>query len=347
MSNLFRYTPTDGCDAVWQLVLCLLDAGWTKVQDSDGTTYSSSGAQVTGAGAGAHGLKNAKAYVVLRQPDLPTGHFQTPAGGHREILIQRDPSNGDTAWRLRYSRAAGFAAGGGTATVTPSATDGQNWLGGGTDSVPTAGTLFPANGTYRWNVIAGSSTSGYGFCGFGWITGGSAPGPVMLYDSLLDGTFVDADVNPPQYETDPYVLWASYNSTKPWQVPGGALGGTSSVGQLPQAWVGAGTASPTYGNIYASYPSLGDVPAVDVCFASSSATLRIGPGGQNPWNSKDVTRPVPWITGGGVRKGYSSFLRWNVSAPRTAGRVGSWNTSNDRVALGSCVLPWDGGAELL
>lgn len=135
--------PSTGAVAVWNIIQTLKQAGWTQVEDADGTTYSSSGAQVTGGASGAHGLGNNGAWVRLRDP-----------GGTHEISIQRGTT--DLVWRVKWSHSARFTGGSPGATRVSSATDEQivNGVGGGTDASPTFTTIFGTNNTYKLHVGA-------------------------------------------------------------------------------------------------------------------------------------------------------------------------------------------------
>jgi hypothetical protein len=112
---LVNQTPLTGSVAMYQLISTLITAGWTKVMDSDGTTYSSSGAQVTSGASGANGLGNNNAWVRLAAPAVNGGSVVNQT---RELVIQR--TNADTAWRIKYSASGGFGGGAPAATISPS-----------------------------------------------------------------------------------------------------------------------------------------------------------------------------------------------------------------------------------
>jgi len=59
--------------AIWFIISTLMSAGWTKVMDSDGTTYSAAGTQVTGPNTGTNGLDNNRAWVRLQAPPVNGG----------------------------------------------------------------------------------------------------------------------------------------------------------------------------------------------------------------------------------------------------------------------------------
>ena len=127
----------------------LKTAGWTVPSSSDGTTYNSSGDQITSGASGAGGLANNSAWFRLRDP-----------GGVKEITIQRGTLN--TYYRIKYSFLAKFSGGSPSATQTPSATDEFLMLGTGTDAAPGYTATLGTDGTYRYNV-ATDNASPYGF----------------------------------------------------------------------------------------------------------------------------------------------------------------------------------------
>jgi hypothetical protein len=134
--------PATGARAVYTLLACLMQAGWTKVADSDGTTYSSGGTQVTSGASGAGGLGNNSAWVRMRDP-----------AGVREFILQRGTTN--LLWRFLWSHSAKFTGGSPGATQTPSATDEQTVnMGGGTHASPTFGTCFGTDNAYKFHCGA-------------------------------------------------------------------------------------------------------------------------------------------------------------------------------------------------
>ena len=78
--------PLTGATAMYTLISTLMSAGWLKKADSDGTTYSSTGVQVTSGNSGTNGLGNTNAWVRLQAPAVNQG---TVVNQTREITIQR------------------------------------------------------------------------------------------------------------------------------------------------------------------------------------------------------------------------------------------------------------------
>lgn len=140
-----NHIPADGPEAIFLLRNFLRDSlGWVVVAESDGSTYEAdvvnNGHQITHAGTGAGGMSNTNAWFRIQDPD-----------GSREWTFQR--STTVTSWRVKASALDGFTGGTPSATATPSATDEQILLGGGTDASPTWGTLFVNVKTWRWHMV--------------------------------------------------------------------------------------------------------------------------------------------------------------------------------------------------
>jgi hypothetical protein len=154
-------TPATAAIAVYTLIARLIAAGWTKKTDADGTTFSSSGTQVTSGLTGTNGLGNSKAWVRL----------QSPAGaGSTEIVIQRGTTS--TTWRIKVSMAAGFTGGSPSGTQVPSATDEFLLMGSGTDAAPGFATWFgQSDNTYRFSCGADNAAP-YTFWCAAWVIGG-------------------------------------------------------------------------------------------------------------------------------------------------------------------------------
>ncbi len=107
-------TPLTAPIAFYGLISTLVTAGWTKMSDSDGTTYSSSGVQVTSGATGSGGLGNNHAWVRLQSPPTNGGAITNQT---REVIFQRGTS--DFSWRIKYSAHGKFIGGIPNATSTP------------------------------------------------------------------------------------------------------------------------------------------------------------------------------------------------------------------------------------
>jgi hypothetical protein len=191
-------TPATGAVAIYQVISQLVSSGWTKIADSDGTTYSSGGTQVTSGAAGAGGLGNSLAWFVLRDP-----------GSRRQFCFQKSSAN-NTQWRIKFSESAGFSGGSPGATRVPSATDEQVLLGSGSDAAPTMATLLYTDGAYKFHVVSesavvtGSDVYMFWF-GSARITTGECDA-LFCVDGLRAGTYDPAD-------TSPCVVWCSYDAS--------------------------------------------------------------------------------------------------------------------------------------
>jgi len=107
-------SPATGSIAMYQLISALISAGWLKKADSDGTTYSATGTQVTSGNSGPNGLGNTSAWVRLQAPAVNGGAITNQK---REITIQRSTIH--TSWRIKYSAYGNFTGGVPSAAVTP------------------------------------------------------------------------------------------------------------------------------------------------------------------------------------------------------------------------------------
>lgn len=299
-------TPATGAVAIYTVIANWIAAGATKVADSDGTTYSASGAQVTGGGSGTNGLGNTSAWVRLRLPD------------GRELTIQRGSNN--TQWRVKYSKAAQFSGGTANATRTPSAADEALRFGGGTDASPTYSQWFPTDGTYLL----------YGGCDpvAGWwfgtkITIGGAVGPGGWFDVL--GTPSVSDADPSTFyiatQTNPFVV-ASIADREAVITNSGVF-----------SWMNFGGGSASY------------TPTPGLTVNDSGGVVWPLNAGTNPNTGKDQLRLIEYgrKTGTGTTggKGVSSFVAW-LSAARSAGETFTVSTAYDRIAFGVVSFPWKG-----
>lgn len=213
-----------GAAAVWNLVNLLISNGWTKFADSDGTTYSSSGTQVTGPGSGTNGLNNTSAWVALRDPSGASG---------RKYLFQR--GSADNNWWIRYVRGATLNTAGNATTMptNPSvANDLQNIHG-----TSSSGTLlFDAGGNYYTHAVH-ETTAAFGVYQF-WmatsvkVTGAAAGGMLVMG---LDTNAVSGGL-----DQDPSYTVA--NSTSAW-IQSGVLKFWNYYGLVSPApaWVTGGT----------------------------------------------------------------------------------------------------------
>jgi len=316
-------TPATCAVAIYNLKTLLKLVGWTVPRSSDGSTYNSSGDQISSGGSGAGGMDNARAWFIV----------QAPSGG-KQFCFQRQNTvgaNSSYPWRMKYSRNVGFSGGSPSATVTPSAADEQILLGAGTDASPTFATLFATttDGGFRHQLLA-DNANGYSFASFAWVNASALPTHGFLFDSLTSPASADG------YACSIYV--------------NGIIANTSGGG-------GSGAGCFQYESIYRNngkifgYKSDGTWSTTILGCAlavSESGTVKLmAPFGMNvDADNKDPLFPIPMvhyntITDLGDWRGFSTLLRWSAVSRTTASTL-SVSTSKDRIILCDVSLPWDG-----
>lgn len=139
--------PTDTFYRLFQLWAAV---GAVKQKDSDGTTYSATGAQVTGSGTGTHGLQNSGAWIQLLSPD-----------GVTQVTIQRGGT--ESEWTVLVYPEGGLS--GGNASTAPTGSGGL--LSGAAtlallpDAAHTARIAIQGGDRFGWYVIAGTRLLSY------------------------------------------------------------------------------------------------------------------------------------------------------------------------------------------
>lgn len=304
--------PATGAIAVYNLWTRLSAQGWTKKMDSDGTTYSSTGVQVTSGATGAGGLNNTNAWMRLQDP-----------GGTRELSFQRTTSS--LIWRVKYSASAKFTGGSPGATQTSSATDEQLLLGSGTNAAPTGATWFGTDNTYRQHIGADSAAP-YPFWMAGIPNGGgaiSAAGGVLIFDPVQFAEPSDAD---------PCVIYLGSTSNTMLVTP--LYSETAQTANVCRGYLAKGLA----GEGWVTIPAIG----------LKTASREIYPNGQgsNPHTSKDDSIPVMYARPSAIAaptgyKGFSRMMRWNGTG-RSNGDTLTVSTTRDRIMIGDVNLPWAG-----
>lgn len=302
--------------------------GWTVPQSSDGTTYNASGDQITGDGAGAGGLNNAKAWFILEDP-----------GAERQFCFQKTSLAVRYAWRIKYSALDGFTGGSPDATETPSATDEAILIGGGTDAAPTYTNFFNISDTItRFHIVMRDDANSRGVYGF-WcwtVDAGSEEDTVLICDPIDPAAIpalVGTRASPTTGDPDPCVLVFS-----------GALT-TLGSGKVP---VGiSGPASPAMGWFQFNGTNGGTEAFVAMASLARASANNSGAAGTavNPYDGADELDVVEWgrdnpsfVTQLG-RKGPSQYMKvaW---APRAY--PDTFDLATDaRVALKRFVLPWE------
>lgn len=158
-------TPTQ---IAWILLGALEGVGWARVADSDGTTYSATGEQLTGDGSGAHGLGNADAWYMVESP------------GGQQVVVHRAAED---TWE--YLCFPNGDASGGNATTIPTSGTSTLGIGGGF-------TVFPLpNSTARIGIQAEAPRAWYVSISGGGILeyrpAPTAPHTGFIYTDLREG----------------------------------------------------------------------------------------------------------------------------------------------------------------
>jgi len=313
----FSYDSNTAVTTSWQLVFrfkaLLKLVGWIVKSSGDGTTFNSSGDQITSATTGSGGMANANSWFRIQDP-----------GGTREFCMQTNGSIGQ--WRVKYSAQAKFTGGSPSATVMPTATDEQFLIG-------TSGTFVSwmnsTDATYRWNAAADAAAP-YGFWSVGFrpnsIDGTTLDG-VLVMDPMVTGTY-------PVSDADPVVLIASTSGT-----PFTSL---TTQSNTQRAWYNYGQTGATFQQIQAMQYGASSTPLIP---AQAEVLLT--------YFNKKFSYPLFWgrTTSGSQAapngwKGMSSIFKFNSSRFATGTAIGI-NTARDRICFGDINLPWNGSYPLL
>lgn len=308
--------PVTGTAAVgtYRLKAALIARGWTVPSSSDGTTYNSSGDQISSGAAGANGLGNANAWFRIK----------CPATGTREFVFQRVSA---AAWRIKYS-VAGFTAGSPSATRVPSATDEVVIIGGGTDAAPTGGTWGSVDATaQKWNVITGDASEGYSF-----TVHSHAPGTFTMTMALTFDYMEQANAS----DLDPYVI-LSGTAAFAYSYSGMQTGDPAANGNGGRFWYKYDVAGVT--RVWVGTTTTNAGPAI------ASASL-----GPNPFNGKDEIVPVIYWRSLAPTQGFKGISRIfkQCTVFRAAGDGFSLNSTRDLVCViaisgaSMTLIPWDG-----
>lgn len=278
---------TTAADWVWSLINLLINsAGWTKVRDSDGTTYSSSGAQVTGGGTGARGLRNASAWVELRAP-----------GGAINLTIQHTTAAANLNWRVKVSLNA-FSGGSPGATQTGSAVNEAIVLGGGTDAAPTFTQLVGQTdgGGYHGQFVA-ETVAPYRFMAVGYQDLGTNIHSKFILDSLQSWSIETGD-------TFAYVLHCAGGSAGADMMNATVLSDPATSQGAPWTWIG----QPGTGTFLR-------VPVLQELSDNSGQTVAPDGGNVNPISGAYDLHPFTYERRSGATaprgwKGRSTMLFW-------------------------------------
>lgn len=326
---LVNTLPATGAVAIYSLIATLITSGWTKESDSDATTYSAVGTQVTSGATGANGLGNTNAWVRLRSPATNGGSV---VNQRRELTFQRGVNN--RGWRIKYSASAGFVGGSPSATQTPSSTDEVFMAGGGTDASPTFVSLtwMPADGTYQYNVVAGGADENYSFVAWCASIGVSIGcGTSIFLDVMMSGSYPTSDV-------DPAVMYCSSATlNNAFQEVISATNfptANATAPALARAWLGATSSAGA---------------AISATNSQNVGILMNCLHGASSWNFKDNLLPAVWGSNNasppkGI-KGISTLFKTG-SVARGSGDTLDVLGFKDKIYLGGAGVtlwgPWSG-----
>lgn len=336
--------PSTGSEAIWDLIIALISAGWTQIGSGDGFTYDNGSAgPVAGAASGATGLANSNAWVRVRAPAVNQGSVSNQT---REWLFQRGTDN--RSWRFKYSASAGFSGGSPSATVVPTAIDQVVMLGAGTDASPTYNAnWFHLDGVYRWHIGAGGAAENYAFYAFSWTVGGTTMLQAigLFMDTMASGSFPSTDVDPAvAYVSNSYASGTPFGESTYFAIStASALANVTNPAKA-RAWLGPTSQA----DIATSGTNSQGVQAAALVALGNDTT------GINPFSGKDDLIPVWWIrTGASVPpvglKGLSTLLihgsviRGPMDTIDSAGTKDKINVAQTYTAW----FPWAGVTPLL
>lgn len=307
-------TTITGSQAIYELKQTLKSAGWTVPRSSDGTTYNTSGDQITSGSSGANGMANNNAWFVIKSPSVD--------GYQREFCIQRMTAN--TIWRIKYAVNSTFSGGSPSATRVPSATDEATVHGSGTDASPTGAGLFGTDSSYRYHFIAGGSEESYSFYSFAYPSGGGSSNHTFMFDRCAINTFAPEDA-------DPFVIYSNNTSS---------LISTLANLYTCKCWYKKDLTGQVFQNI-----------AVSDYVNSGGSSLYVGLLGTNAWNGRDDGLPIFYgrnVASGGTPgfKGISRHLYLRCAA-RSTGDTISVVTTRDKIYLDHLIIPWNGTSPLV
>lgn len=304
-------SPATGAIAFYTLITTLVAAGWTKTQDSDGTTYSAVGAQITSGNSGANGLANNRAWFVLKHPT-----------SNRAFCFQRSTAS-NTQWRVSYCSDDAFTAGTPGATQIPEPAAGSVEVvlkGAGSAAAPTFTIILDNDNTYRFNVIAGGAAEGYSWAYFGTAISTTNMSSAGFFDVMAAGSY-------PASDADPSVCFIGTYGT-----------GTLNILNTDAAKAWMGTMSVAGNN-----RDVGPANYRGGALGGTAVTL-----GTNGWTGKDDLVPIPWFRNAAVKgwKGFSGLMRWGSVARTT---LDTFNVSGvrDAIYVYGFVFPWDGSIPLV
>lgn len=300
-------SSANGADYVYRLKEHLKTNGWTVKSSSDGTTYNSSGDQISSSGTGANGMNNTRAWFRIQCPAI--------SGITRELTFQISAAGG-ASWRIKYSYSTGFTGGSPAATVTPSATDEGIILGGGTDASPSFAAAH-SGAASNTHFAAGDSSEGYSFYAASYASGTN--NGMIHMDMVSEATTGDVD---------PYVFAAATSGSGATVIQ--STDGTS----VRRCWFKKGLTNN-------AFQIVAGVPYSDGTRADSAMGVNPYTGNDDLLDFYYVRRNSSGgnYQGPGGYKGKSHLFQLKGPS-RTNGDT--YGASKDKVVLGEIVAPWDG-----
>jgi hypothetical protein len=255
----FANTYTNGAQAIYELKKALTNNGWTVERSSDGTTYNSSGDQITGAGSGANGMNNNFAWYVVSRT--------FGDGFKRSYCFQR--SNTDVRnWRITYQRDGNLDQSG-SATQAPASDSFGGYsklFGGGTEASPTFTRLFSTFASSDYMRIIVDNAAPYGW----FLTvDGVSPRAFLALDPMVPESCTSSDKYVHHFCSDSVLYPGRYFTLSRY------LG----ADEGPRIWDGGGSA--TFLNVaalnYAGYNAIDGLKIVDPQAGFSSSSIPLYP----------------------------------------------------------------------
>jgi hypothetical protein len=319
-------TPTTGSMAMFSFKEQLKVAGWIVKGSGDATSFSTTADIIVSGATGATGLSNTSAWFRVQCPSM--------GGVTRELCVQRSTTSAQ--WRIKYSYSAGFTGGAPSATRTPSATDEQYIIGGGTDAAPTFGILFGADASYKYHVAAADSNDGYMFYSVAYAHNAGVLTHILYMDQMQADSVNALD-------NDGYVFFAnnSISTTNTANVHGTSV--ATNV-YAPQCWLKKGLSGETWGV----------VPIMAYYYVDTGNTTTYSPKaiGINSFDGKDVGLPAIYAKPSntpGANAGFKGIGRLHklASSNRSNGTPFDLVTVRDKMQVEIFIFPWNGSVPLV
>jgi hypothetical protein len=321
---LVNQRPLTGSIASYLILSNFLTAGWVVKSSSDGTTYNSSGNQITSGASGANGLGNNFAWFRIQDP-----------GGGREFIMQRNGSGLSYQWAIKYSLSAHFTGGSPSATQVPTATDEVAIFGNITGATQTYATLWSStDATYNLHMAMGDSSVHYAF----WVAGLSF---ASSNSSTVGAWFMDYVTSADAGDLDPTVHYALNTTNSFRNIAAGAVSFCYFTSITSANFLSV-TLQPWLISVY----------GVGV---SSGVTM-----GYNTANQMEDVLPMAWAstTAGRGWKGWSTLFQTFASSAHEWGDLVSvgnppvygtknFMTTAEAGTLSGVLVPWPAGVDCI